>query len=102
MTNMSFRSKQDTKKDFYKQLFKGLGGAAILLILLGFWLGWEGFYVWFYNSVAHIPLEERVGDPLLIWWLLILFPILVCGIAMLVSGGIKAYRLAVPPKEKDK
>ncbi|MHA1200142.1 MAG: hypothetical protein ACTSQF_12505 [Candidatus Heimdallarchaeaceae archaeon] len=98
---MSFRNNQETKREFFKQLFKGVGGVAILLILLGFWLGWEGFYVWFYNSLVHIPIEERVGDPLLIGWLMILFPLLACGIAMVLSGGIKAYKLAVPPKEKD-
>jgi len=100
MKDMSFKYKQETKKEFYKQLGKGLGGAIILLILLGFWLGWEGFYVWFYNDVAHIPKADRIGDPLLLWWLLILFPLLGLGIGMLVSGGMKAYRLAAPPKEK--
>lgn len=98
---MAFRHKQETKRDFFRQLLKGLGGAAILLILLGFWLGWDGFYVWFYNQVVHIPKEVRNGDPLLLGWLIFLFPLLACGIAMLISGGVKAYRLAVPPKEKE-
>jgi len=30
-----------------------------------------------------------------------MFPLLACGIAMLISGGIKAYKLAVPAKEKE-
>ena len=101
MTNMSFRNNQEDKKNFFKNLFKGLGGAAILLILLGFWLGWDGFHAWFYNNISNYPIEEGIGDPLLLWWLLLVVPLLACGIAMLVSGGIKAYRLAVPPKEED-
>jgi len=98
---MSVRYDKDTRKAFFKQVGKGLGGASILLILMGFWLGWDGFYYWFYNKLVHIPKEERVGDPLLIIWLLIMFPLLACGIAMLISGGIKAYKLAIPAKEKE-
>jgi len=30
-----------------------------------------------------------------------MFPLLACGIAMLISGGIKAYKLAVPAKDKE-
>ena len=71
---MSIKDNKETRNDFLKQLFKGLGGASILLILLGFWLGWDGFYVWFYNSLVHIPKEVRIGDPLLLFWLLFLFP----------------------------
>ncbi len=96
---MSVRYDKDTRKAFFKALGKGFGGASILLILLGFWLGWEGFYIWFYNKLFHIPKEDRVGDPLLIIWLIIMFPLLASGIAMLVSGGLKAYRLAIPKKE---
>ena len=91
---MSFRNNQETKKEFFKQLFIGGAGAVILLILLGLWLGWDSIYVWFYNQVAHIPKEVRVGDPLLIGWLIFLFPLLAAGIALLVSGGLKAYKLA--------
>ena len=98
---MSVRYNKETRKDFFKAIGKGLGGASILLILLGFYLGWDGFYYWFYNKLFNIPKEERVGDPLLIVWLIILFPLLASGIAMLISGGIKAYKLAVPTKEKD-
>ncbi len=98
---MSFRNNQETKREFFIQLIRGAAGAVILLILLGFWLGWDSIYVWFYNQVVHIPKEVRVGDPLLLGWLIFLFPLLAAGIGLLVSGGIKAYKLAIPPKEKD-
>ena len=98
---MSVRYDKDTRIAFFKAFGKGLGGASILLALLGFYFGWDGFYYWFYNKLVHIPKEVRVGDPLLIIWLIILFPLLACGIAMLISGGMKAYRLAVPAKEED-
>ena len=98
---MSFKTNTETKKEFYKQLIRGAVGAVILLILLGIWLGWDSIYVWFYNQVVHIPKEVRVGDPLLLGWLMFMFPLLACGVTLLLAGGIKAYKLAIPPKEKE-
>ena len=69
---MSVRSDAATRKDFFKQMGKGLAGAVILLIMLGIWLGWEGIYVWFYNKVVVIPKAGRIGDPLIYFWLILI------------------------------
>ena len=94
---MSKKRKDESKREFIKQVIRGSIGAIILIILLVLWFTWDSIYNWFYTKLApNAPL-----DTLLIFWLLLLFPLLACGVALTVSGGWNAYRLAVPPKEKD-
>ncbi|MHA1222948.1 MAG: hypothetical protein ACTSSG_10500 [Candidatus Heimdallarchaeaceae archaeon] len=88
--------KEETKKEFAKQVVKGVIGALILIILLVIWFTWEGIYKSFYRTFPN----AKEGT-LLIIWLVFLFPLIGCGTALAISGGWKAYRLAVPAKEKE-
>lgn len=94
---MSTKKKLGTNREFLKEVTRGVLGVVILIILLIMLLTWDGIYHWFYNSLA----PNAKSGTLLIIWLLFLVPLLICGIALLISGGMKAYKLAVPPKEKD-
>jgi len=94
---MSTKKKLGTNREFLKEVTRGVLGVVILIILLVIWLTWDGVYHWFYNSLA----PNAKSGTLLIVWLLFLVPLLICGSALLISGGMKAYKLAVPPKEKD-
>lgn len=94
---MSTKKKLGTNREFLKEVTKGVLGVVILIVLLIIWLTWDGVYHWFYNYLA----PNAKSGTLLIIWLLFLVPLLICGSALLLSGGMKAYRLAVPPKEKD-
>lgn len=94
---MSKKAKGESNREFFKQIIRGSAGVIILIILLVLWFTWEGVYRWFYTKVApNAPL-----DTLLIFWLLLLFPLLACGVALTVDGGWKAYRLVSPPKKDD-
>ena len=98
---MSSKWKEETRKDFIKNIVRGVIGVLILIILLVIKLTWEGIYNWFYTKVAPgANISEGVWqDPLLLFSLFLLIPVLACGVALAISGGWKAYRLAVPPKE---
>ena len=94
---MSTKEKTISNKDFIREIFRGVGGALILIILLVIWLTWEGIYNWFYNAFPNV-----YDGTLLIFWLFLLFPLLAGGTSLTLTGGWKAYRIAVPPKEKEK
>lgn len=94
---MSRRAKGESNREFIIQVVRGSIGVIILIILLVLWFTWDGIYRWFYNSVA----PNSPKDTLLIFWLLLLFPLLAAGISLAVDGGYKAYRLVSPPKEKE-
>lgn len=99
---MSSKWKEETRKDFIKNTVRGVIGVLILIILLVIKLTWEGIYNWFYTKVApDANISEGMWqDPLLLFSLFLLIPVLACGVALAISGGWKAYRLAVPPKEE--
>ncbi|MCG3227749.1 MAG: hypothetical protein H7645_12585 [Candidatus Heimdallarchaeota archaeon] len=99
---MSSKDKGE-RKEFIKQIIRGVSGALVLVFLLIIWFTWDGIYNWFYTKVAPgANVSEGIrGDPLLLFWLVILFPLLAGGVALVVSGGWKAYRIAVPPSEED-
>ena len=99
---MSTKDKQE-RREFIKQIIHGVSGALVLIFLLIIWFTWYGIYNWFYTKVApgaNVSGGIR-GDPLLLFWLIILFPLLAGGVALVVSGGWKAYRIAVPPSKED-
>lgn len=93
---MSTKQSIISNKEFIKQVIRGVVGAVILIILLVLWLTWDGIYDWFYTSVAPNAMEGT----LLIFWLLVLFPLIGLGSALTLAGGWRAYRIAVPPKEE--
>ena len=95
---MSTKQKIGTNKDFIKQIIRGVIGALILILLLVIWLTWEGIYNWFYFSLF----PNAIPGTLLIFWLFLLFPLIASGVSLTLAGGWKAYRIAVPPKEKEK
>ncbi len=95
---MSTKQKIGSNMDFIKQIIRGVSGALILTMLLVIWLTWEGIYNWFYDSLFPNATEGT----LLIFWLFLLFPLMACGVSLTLAGGWRAYRLAVPPKEKEK
>ena len=95
---MSTKQKIGSNMDFIKQIIRGISGALILTMLLVIWLTWEGIYNWFYYSLFPNAMEGT----LLIFWLFLLFPLMACGVSLTLAGGWRAYRLAVPPKEKEK
>ena len=88
--------KEQTRREFIKQILIGVGGALILILLLILWFIWDAIYASFYNSFPN----AKEGT-LLIIWLLFLFPLIGSGVGLTISGGWKAYRLAVPAKEKE-
>jgi len=94
---MSKKAKGESNREFIKQVIRGSIGVVILIILLVLWFTWDGVYRWFYTNVA----PNSPKDTLLIFWLLLLFPLLAAGVSLTVDGGLKAYRLVAPPKEKD-
>ncbi|MCK4895459.1 MAG: hypothetical protein KAS47_01520 [Candidatus Heimdallarchaeota archaeon] len=95
---MSTKQKIGSNKDFIKQIIRGVCGALILIILIVIWSTWEGIYNWFYNSLF----PNAIPGTLLIIWLFLLFPLIASGVSLTLAGGWKAYRMAVPPKEKEK
>jgi len=95
---MSTKKKNVSNKDFIIQIIRGVIGALILISLIVIWSTWEGIYRWFYNSLF----PNAIPGTLLIVWLFMLFPLIACGASLTVAGGWKAYRIAVPPKEKEK
>ena len=99
---MSSKDKGE-RKEFIKQIIRGVSGALVLIFLLIIYFTWDGIYTWFYTKVAPgANVSEGIrGDPLLLFWLVILFPLLAGCIALVVGGGWNAYRIAVPPSEED-
>lgn len=95
---MSTKQKIGSNMDFIKQIIRGVGGALILTMLLVIWLTWEGIYNWFYYTLF----PNATKGTLLIFWLFLLFPLIACGVSLTLAGGWRAYRIAVPPKEKEK
>ncbi|MHA1303520.1 MAG: hypothetical protein ACTSQE_07770 [Candidatus Heimdallarchaeaceae archaeon] len=83
-------------KNFAKHVFRSIVGALILILLLVAWIFWDKVYHVFYNYIA----PKAPEGTLLMFWLLLLFPIMFCGIALLVSGGYHAYLIAAPEKEE--
>ncbi|MBY9000486.1 MAG: hypothetical protein KGD64_06195 [Candidatus Heimdallarchaeota archaeon] len=95
---MSTKQRTVSNKDFIKEIIRGVSGALVLIILLVIWITWEGIYNWFYYSLFPNAYEGT----LLIFWLFLLFPLLAGGTALTLSGGWRAYKIAVPPKEDKK
>ena len=92
---MSKKTKSDTAA-FIKQLARAGIGVITLILLLVIWLIWDNIWSWFYHDL--FPNAPR--GTLLMFWLLFLFPLLGFGVILTIDGGIKAYRLASPAKEK--
>ncbi len=82
---------------FFKQLFRAITGAIVLIALLLIWYFWDQIYHIFYTNIA--PTAPK--GSLLIFWLLFVFPLLAMGVALLFSGGYHAYKIATPEKETE-
>ncbi|MHA1684790.1 MAG: hypothetical protein ACTSYD_00130 [Candidatus Heimdallarchaeaceae archaeon] len=91
------KKKGITDNEFARQLGRSVIGAIILIVLLVIWLLWDKIWNWFY----HVLFPSAPKGTLLMFWLLILFPLLTMGIVFTVDGGIKAYKIASPPKKEE-
>ncbi|MHA1115037.1 MAG: hypothetical protein K9W45_11915 [Candidatus Heimdallarchaeum aukensis] len=86
-----------TERSFAKEVGRAIIGALVLIVLLVIWLLWDKIYHVFYNDLF----PNAPKGTLLIYWLLFLFPITFGGISLLIDGGYKAYKIAVPEKEEE-